>query len=280
MRLGVLSDLHWSTDPLERGSWHNPYQFGGVAARISEALGWFEDQQVDVVAILGDIAHRGDPASLRECLAQFASAESPVLVVSGNHDLAEGTNNLVSALDAAAAGRVMLAAGQGRSFDRVRVAGVHVGLSTDWFGARLREHPPVEDWSSDPVVLLSHYPLLSRASLLARHGWPYPGDLLDRGEVEAELRRRVAPTIVLSGHIHARDVHSVGPILQLAQAAVVEPPFDATVVEVAQSPLTVNRNTYRLPGVAASREPALATEEGVWTYDGERWTSTEKRVGS
>ena len=51
--------------------------------------------------------------------------------------------------------------------------------------------------------------------------------------MSAALERRRAPTVVLSGHIHARDALTAGPVLQLTQAALIEAPYEASVVRVA-----------------------------------------------
>ena len=54
------------------------------------------------------------------------------------------------------------------------------------------------------VVVASHFPILSEASRVAAAGLPYAGDLVNRADLEAQLRSDPRPKLVLSGHIHAR----------------------------------------------------------------------------
>ena len=55
---------------------------------------------------------------------------------------------------------------------------------------------------------------------------------MNRADLEAELRSDPRPKLVLSGHIHARCSTHDGPLLQFIVGALIEPPFDATLVEI------------------------------------------------
>ena len=146
----------------------------------------------------------------------------------GNHDLRLGDEFAERAREY----EVRLLQEEPLDLAGVRVSGVAVARGTappQYVG----QH--ADDEGDGPlVVVASHFPILSEASRLAAAGLPYPADLADRAE--PELRRACAasprPKLVLSGHIHSRTSTDAGPLLQSTVGAVIEPPFDATIVEI------------------------------------------------
>lgn len=276
MRLGLISDLHWMLEPPAAASaWHGGS--GDLAAaleRMQLALEHFAEQEVDLIALTGDLSHHGEDEALVQTLQACAGAGVPVLAVSGNHDLAGDALRLDRALASAAVENTALPSLAGSTHEHIRVAGVQVGATDGWFGASLRELPDTTPWGADPVLLISHYPLLSLASLLADNGFPYPGDLLDRAELADRLQRRYAPTVVVGGHVHARAAATAGPVLQLTSGAMVEPPYECAVIELerpAQEVLRVRRTSVRLREPGSSREPVFSPEHEEWVFDGAHW---------
>lgn len=283
MRLGLISDLHWMLEPPASASaWHGGS--GDLAAaleRMQLALERFAEQQVDLIALTGDLSHHGEDEALVQTLQACAGAGVPVLVVSGNHDLAGDALRLDRAVASAAVQNVALASLAGTAHEGIRVAGVQVGATDGWFGASLRELPDAAAWGSEPVLLISHYPLLSLASLLCDNGFPYPGDLLDRAELADRLRHRPGPTVVVGGHVHARAAAAAGPVLQLTSGAMVEPPFECAVIELARSEqdaLTVRRASMRLREPGPGREPVFCPEYEEWVFDAVRWLAISPAV--
>ncbi len=279
MRLGLISDLHWMLEPPDAGiAWHGgSAEFTAVLDRLRLALDHFAEQEVDLVALTGDLAHYGDDDALAQVLSACARASAPVLVVAGNHDLAEDPLRVERAISSAGEDGVSLASLAGAPHADTRVAGVHVGSTHGWFGARLQALPDMGTWGSDPVVLISHYPLLSLAKLLSDNGFPYPGDLLDRREIAALLGARPAATIVVGGHVHARVATTAGPVLQLTCAAMVEPPYECYVIDVeerSEGTLAVRRASVRLRSGGTGREPVFSPAREEWTFDGARWSAT------
>ncbi|MEN3284311.1 MAG: hypothetical protein V7607_5451 [Solirubrobacteraceae bacterium] len=279
MRIGLVSDLHWMPNPpAASAAWHGTGEFKGALERLREALRGFAQREVDAVVLAGDLAHNGDTESLVHVLTACSEASSPVLVVSGNHDVAPDMRRLDRAHELAAAGNVALATSGGVRHGDVRVAGVHVGKTDGWFGASLRELPPTHDWGDDNVVLISHYPALSLAGPVSDRGFPYPGDLLDRGELAGLLITRTAATIVLTGHVHARATLTEGPVLQLTAGALIEAPYDAAVIDIDAAPaggLTVTRDCVRLLAHTGVREPVLSPEQEAWRFDRIRWSAAD-----
>lgn len=280
LRVGLLNDLHWmQAPPASPAAWHNPGEFKGVLDRLQLALQRFAAREVDLVIAAGDFAHHGDVESLARVLSAFAGAGTPALAVSGNHDVVEDPNLLERALEQAAIDGVTLATAMGTPHREIRVAGVHVDASEGWFGVRLREPPDSAGWGSEPVLLVSHYPVLSLASKVTASGFPYPGDLTDRAEIAKRLGARSAPTIVLSGHIHARASVAQGAVLQITNAAMVEPPYECSIVEIEQErsgALTVTRESVRVGALPGRREPVFCSPYEEWTFDGARWSAVQR----
>lgn len=285
MRLGLISDLHWMLEPPSTASaWHGgSADFTSVLDRVRGALEHFAEQDVDLVAVAGDLVHYGDDDALAQVLEACAAASAPVLVVAGNHDLADDAQRVQRALERTGSDQITLASLAGAMFGGTRVAGVQVGSSDGWFGARLRELPDTASFGEDPVVLISHYPLLSLSSLLSENGFPYPGDLLDRAELAQRLTARAAPTIVVGGHIHARAAVAEGRVLQLSCAAMVEPPYECSVIEVqgpADGVLAVHRTSVRLRSGGAAREPVFSPASEQWIFQAERWRASSPAAGA
>ena len=223
MRIGLLTDLHLD-DAGKEASWHNPYDFDGALDRVAGALDHFAAERVDVVAVCGDVAHHGAHALPARLDALLAAVPVPVVAVTGNHD--GGPAALSAALPSSRAG---LPAGE--SLAGLRLAGVHAGAEGADASA-LVDPPAIERWDAEPVVLLSHFPLVSHAERLGARGLRYPGDVHEHRAHAAVLERRATPTVVLSGHIHARDAQCGERILQLTQAALIEAPYECAVLDV------------------------------------------------
>lgn len=276
LRIGLLTDVHWAVDPPAGARWHNPYDFAGTERRLESAFAHFRREGVDLVAVSGDLSHHGDLASLVAVLSAFGAATPAALVVvAGNHDIAD-PRVMDRALAQVDARRVSRLGSSGRVHPELTVAGVEPGGSA-WFGCWLGTAPSVPALGEDIAILVSHFPLLSRASVLADRGFPYPGDLLGRERIVHGLTSRTAPAIVLSGHIHARDSWADGPLLQLCQGAVIEPPYDCAVVEVgreAAGAIVVRRRSHRLAESHVRMEPVFTPEHETWRFDGAGWNGS------
>ena len=264
MRIGVLSDLHCELEPT--GSrWINPFEPEQLDGRIDAALAWFSEAGVDLILVLGDLVQFANPGDLEHAFGRLAAADvAPLATVNGNHDLRLGEGFAASArrhglrllyeeplvLAGVALTGVAAAAGPARP--------QYVGQPAAW-----AEGAPL-------VVVASHFPILSEAYKVAAAGLPYAGDLVNRADVEARLVGDPRPKLILSGHIHARCSTHAGPLLQLTVGALIEPPFDATIVEIDPAGLGVHRTARRL-GEIAETDPVFAADEERWRWAGEGW---------
>jgi hypothetical protein len=267
VRLGILSDLHCELEPA--GSrWINPFASERLDAMADEALAWFRDGEVDLIVVLGDLVQFPQPRDLEHILARLAAgAHAPLAVVNGNHDLRLGGEFAARARSHG----ISLLSEQPLVHGGVAIRGVEVerGAKPPQYRGR------AEAWTGEAAVgvLASHFPLLSQAERVAAAGLPYAGDLVNRGELEARIAAEPLPTLVLSGHIHARCTHPAASLLQFTVGALIEPPFDATIVEVDAEGPRVRRTARRLGEIAAI-DPVFAPDEEEWEWDG-RWLEVD-----
>jgi hypothetical protein len=267
VRIGILSDLHCELEPA--GSrWINPYASERLDAMVDDALAWFRDADADLIVVLGDLVQFPLPRDLGHVFARLAAgASAPLAVVNGNHDLRLGDEFAARARSHG----ISLLSEQPLAYGGVDIRGVEVES-----GAKPPQYRGRADaWAAGAAldVVASHFPLLSQAERVAAAGLPYPGDLVNRGELEARIAAAPAPTLVLSGHIHARCTAAAGSLLQFTVGALIEPPFDATIVEVDGEGSRVRRTARRL-GAIATIDPVFAPEEEAWEWDG-RWQAVE-----
>lgn len=82
-------------------------------------------------------------------------------------------------------------------------------------------------------VVLTHFPLVSLRERCADVGLLYSGHLRNLAkEPELVATRDWRATVVLNGHLHVRAARRRESIYQLSCAALVEPPYDVTAVDV------------------------------------------------
>jgi Calcineurin-like phosphoesterase len=257
MRIGVLSDLHCELEPA--GSrWINVFEPEHLDARTDAALAWFSEARVDLILLLGDVVQFANLSDLEHMFVRLAAADvAPLATVGGNHDLRLGDEFA----DCARKHGIRFLAEE--PLELVTGVGVSRGPAPPQYVGR------VADWAeADLVVVASHFPLLSEASKVAAAGLPYAGDLVNRPDLEGLLRSDSKPKLVLSGHIHARCSTHVGPLLQFTVGALIEPPFDATLVEIDGTSVT---RTARRLGEIAVTDPVFAEDDERWDWTGDRW---------
>ena len=264
MRIGVLSDLHCELEPT--GSrWINVFEPEHLDRRTDAALEWFVEARVDVILLLGDIVQFANPGDLDHVFARLAAAEvAPLATVGGNHDLRLGDE---FAACARSHGIRLL------HDEPLELAGVALtGVAVERGPAPPQYVGRPGGWEGDDglVVVASHFPLLSEASRVAGAGLPYAGDLVNRPELEAELGSDGRPKLVLCGHVHARCSTQQGPLLQFMVGALIEPPFDATIVELDAAGLSARRTARRLGEIAAA-DPVFVGDDERWQRAYGRW---------
>jgi Calcineurin-like phosphoesterase superfamily domain len=265
IRLGLLSDLHCELEPAG-AHWINAFEPENLDRRLDEALAWFADAAADAVVVLGDFVQTADPRSLEHVLGRLArNAPAPLLAVSGNHDLRVAGEFAAGAEEHGVrllADGALDIAGLGVSGVRLRRAGPDLPFYVGDHGL------PAGD---ELIVVTSHFPLLSEAERVAAAGMPYAGDLVNRSAVLTEVSLAPSrPIVTVNGHIHARCSRIQGPVLQCTVGALIEPPFDCTILEVDLGHRRVRRTARRL-GPVMPVDPVFAPDEESWIWSGQKW---------
>ena len=268
MRLGILADPHLVPDD---------HTTNGDMARYRSALRRCVREGVDGLALLGDLSWSGDAASLETGLRLAARTGLVVWVVSGNHDLGEREDALAETVRRVGAENVRLATPAGEVFSdkSIRVAGLCVASDNYGYTARSDERPDVSGWGEKPMVLLSHYPMISFRERAEREGVYYgDNDLENLEEVARPLLGRPAPTVVVNGHMHMRDDCAAEKVLQISCAALTQPPFDLTLLDLETGGGRISVGVERIPVASSPDDVHLSPlsparlrwifEEGTW----------------
>ncbi|HEX2050156.1 MAG TPA: metallophosphoesterase [Actinomycetota bacterium] len=262
VRVGVVADLHHDVAggrPPRR--WHNDYEPELVEERLERGLDLLHGAGARGLLVLGDVSERGDDASTARVLEACRDAFEHVGVVPGNHDGPQ-----LAPIARARGARAL--ADDDFALGHVVVGGVGVAPAGGTTSRFASSHVRIADGSS---LVASHFPLVPLADEFAAAGLSYPGDLVDRAAVRAVVRRHAAPVVVVSGHVHGRTARADGELLQLTVAALVEAPYEVSVVEVSTTQaLTVTRRALRL-GPPKPFEPVFTRSDETWTWTGARW---------
>ena len=219
------------------------------------ALTWFAAERVDLVLVLGDVVQ----TRTRRPGHMLAAAPPG----SPRWPRSAATTTCGSAPSSARAppARIRLLYEEPLTIDGVDVAGVEIDRIP---AAAVRRRAGRTEGS---ILLVASLPGALEASRVAGDGIPYAGDIVNRAELEAGLRAAGRPTVVLSGHIHVRCSTDDGTLLQFTVGALIESPFDATIVELDAAALEVRRTSRRL-GEPAPFDPVLAADEERRRWDG------------
>jgi calcineurin-like phosphoesterase family protein len=264
LRLGILADPHLVPDD---------HATDGDMARYRSALRRCVREGVDGLALLGDLSWSGDAASLEAGLRLAARTGLVVWAVSGNHDLGEREDALAKAIRRVETKNVRLATPAGEVFggEDVRVASPCVTSDNYGYTARSDERPDVSGWGEETVVLLSHYPMISFRERAEREGVYYGDNNLE--EVARPLLGRTAPTVVINGHMHMRDDCAAEQVLQISCAALTQPAFDVTLLDLKAGRGRISVEVERIP-VAPSpdvRLSALSPARLRWVFEEGTW---------
>jgi predicted phosphodiesterase len=271
MRLGIVTDTHLCPAGTPPDGCHNPYAYDRAADHLRAALDAHRLDNVDVLGVLGDLTNGGDRASMLRALEIIRAAPAPVRVVAGNHDRDVEPMLLADLVKAMSIG---MATPAGEIIAGVRIAGLQIAAALD--GGWSVVAPAASAWGDEPVVVLSHVPILSRESAVRAADLRYAGGLSNGEGVINALLARTAPTIVIHGHLHLRDAHVLGSVLQIGCASLIEPPYERAVVEVdeGEGRLTITVAHRSVAPVPDVRLPVMAPADASWTFKSGQWTPT------
>jgi hypothetical protein len=274
VKLGIVTDIHHTQPGGAPDAWHNPHQFETVATRLEQSLAWLRDRGVDRLAVLGDLTHRGDAASMREVLAIVAAAGLPAWVLPGNHDLAPDPAVLASTL--AGAGHATL---EPLGNDPVPFGPgwqvVGLGLQRrEAGGYEAMPEPDPATWDDAPALVLAHFPVRSIRDDATAAGLKYAGDLANGDRLAGALRSHPQPVLVVHGHLHIRHAVADGALLQVSCGAQVESLFEATVLDLGGwGDGLVRWQATAIQDQWPGTNPALSGPAQTWRWTGSSWAS-------
>ena len=277
LSLGVVADPHLS---LRGGaaSWHNPYRLSDAHERLDVAMADPLFADVDLFVALGDLAHFGDRESLRRCVDGVAKARGsrPAILLSGNHDVIDpgvrleqeitdlDDPDVVSPLawpERSGAAAPFVAAGLGLVVHEVTALS---DRQVEPFDVVSRT---VSDDAPNGHVVLTHFPVLSFEQRARDAQLLYAAHLAQLAPPVEPLPAN-GPVVALSGHLHLRGVARDGNVLQLAFAALVEPPYEFARVEIESHDegldVAYRCISARVPD--APKMPVLDPDEGRWRW--------------
>jgi predicted MPP superfamily phosphohydrolase len=233
LRIAVLTDIHAAPAGDPPGAWHDVFEPAQGAALARAAIAELRQHDFDVAFVLGDIANHGDDASLDQALAEISGLNAPTWLISGNHDLRGSEDALRRAVDRTP-GPWQVPDLPGDEIEGgFIVAGLrYEGIRDDL--VTLLKTPATRRWDDRPVLLLTHYPIISRVAESAAAGWKYAGDAKGLTGVADLLASRAAPTISFHGHLHLGDAVAQGSYLQLGFPALVETGHRIALVDIDQ----------------------------------------------
>jgi hypothetical protein len=287
LRLGVIADPHLALERVEDASWHNPYRLADAHERLDAALAHPLLDGVDVIVVLGDLAHFGDRTSVRYVVDAVANGDRPAVLLSGNHDVltpgvrledevrARGAAHVISPLASipeAPAVKAFLAAGAGLAVHEVMELTDRPVQPFAVTGSRLADADPVTNID----VWLTHFPLLTLEDRCRDARLLYAAHLDYLAPPPSVLPGAVGPVVVLSGHLHLRAISNEANVLQLAFAALVEPPYEVAVVDIDVDAASVSYRCASVVAPDAERLPVLDPPTGRWSFDSgsARWSSS------
>jgi hypothetical protein len=278
MRLGVIADTHLALERVEDASWHNPYRLADAHERLDAALAHSLLDGVDVILVLGDLAHFGDRTSMRYVVDAAANGDRPAVLLSGNHDVLTPGVRLEDEVRARDAGHVLsplastpeapavkafLAAGAGLAVHEVTELTDRRAQPFDVDGRRLAPADP----ATNIDVWLTHFPLLTLEDRCRDAQLLYAAHLDYLAPPPPVLPAAVGPVVVLSGHLHLRAIAHDANVLQLAFAALVEPPYVVAVVDIDVDAASVSYRCESVTEPDAERLPVLDPPTGRWSFD-------------
>lgn len=268
--LGVVSEIHYTQSGEPNVSWHNELRFDLGLSLLESALTAMLAENVDAIAVLGDVTNRGDRESMQRVQRQLQDSDKPVIVLSGNHDITAAdrsapdfqqffTNDTTCAppLTTKFGGFAAQLLGLTRSPETNLLTSLGDPLPS----------------TSEAVIVMSHYPLLPMTEALRFADLKHAGDISDLEIRSRQLADRHGPTLVMHGHLHVRATTTAGSVLHLSFAALVEPPHEVSIVTISETSgeFAVGRRAISVLPAAVERLPVLSPDREHWAWNGAAW---------
>jgi hypothetical protein len=273
VKIGIITDVHLYPTPGDGKTfaYHNPYPMERAPAQLESAIEICRRAGVDQIAMLGDLSHIGDAASLSLGVQMLARAGAPVWISPGNHDCVPRAEAMAEAVSAYGDGHVTFLGTHATRVGDVHIAGLP--LRDEGMQQPNGAAPDVSAWGDDLVVWAIHHPAVSLAERTRAVGLKFPGDLGNYETAVAPVHARTAPTLAIHGHAHVRDELVQGALLQFSFAALIEPPHEIGILEIDRTAngWRVRRSHIAAAAHSAQRVPILSPDTTCWSFAGGAW---------
>ena len=274
IRLGVVTEIHIvppGTPPL---AWHNPFRSDQAEELFRAAIDRCVEQQVDAIAILGDLTHYADPDSFAVVRRVLEAVDLPVYVLPGNHDLDARERPLAAFHRALDLGQVTMAPINRALTPAIdlMLIGLEPGDAEKRYAA-IRSHA-ITGNDATLTVVLTHFPPFAMQEMLAEAGLKHAGDLVNREALLEDLASIPGPVLIVNGHLHVQATITDGPRLQLAVAALTEPPHDVTILTIGfdeGGAPWVRRQAEGLVETPGAALPLLSERDERWQFEHGCW---------
>jgi hypothetical protein len=272
LKIGVIADIHAAPADCPPESWQAEYAPANGAALARKAIDRLRTESIDALFVLGDNANNGDHQSMKDAVAAVSSLSVPTWIVAGNVDLSRSQTELEDSL-AAVAPNLRVPTALGRPFQGFIVAGLRFQTVGDEI--TLMNRPVIAAWRDEPVLLISHYPVISRRDEALAGGWKDSGDAAGLTGLDIELAARRAPTVIFHGHLHLKDAVANGTLLQLGFPAVIESGHEIAIVTIS-SDAGRSRLDIAWLNAAPDDRPVAQIEAPVksWSFVTNEWRPT------
>jgi Icc-related predicted phosphoesterase len=270
LRIGVIADIHAAPADCPPESWQSGYAPAEGTILARKAIDRLRTESIEALFVLGDSANGGDHQSMKDAIAAVSSLSVPTWIVAGNVDLRRSQSELEESL-AAVAPNLRLPTAMGRPFRGFVEAGLRFNGAPDDEIA-LTNRPNIAAWRDEPVLLLSHYPVISRRDEAIDGGWKYSGDAIGLTDLDAELAARRAPTIVFHGHLHLKDAVANGTLLQLGFPALIESGHEIAIVTISSEFGEIHLDITWLNAAPDDRPvAAIGDPPTSWVFSNREW---------
>jgi hypothetical protein len=269
LKIGVIADIHAAPADCPPESWQADYAPANGAALARQAVDLLRAESIDALFVLGDNANNGDHQSMKSAVAAVSSLSVPTWIVAGNVDLTRNQIELEDSL-AAVAPSLRVPTALGRPFQGFIVA----GLRFQAVGGEitLMNRPVIAAWGDEPVLLISHYPVISRRDEALAGGWKDSGDAAGLTGLDIELAARVAPTVIFHGHLHLKDAVANGTLLQLGFPAVIESGHEFAIVTISSEAGEIRLDVAWLNAAPDDRPVAqIGAPVKSWIFTSHKW---------
>lgn len=279
MRLAVLTDMHVCPVETADGTWNNPTRYSRSRDLLFEAAEAVRRENIDHVVVLGDISNDGDQGSVVDALVTLTRLGRRVWAVPGNHDVMAQPCTVLAAAEVVPGANALSSSPVVLDGD-LSIAGVELESADEGRTCTATNLP--DRVPNDPGLLVwaSHYPVLSVQGPMRARSLRYPGDLINRSEMERAIAERSRPTLVLHGHVHAAIGATRAQMLQIGCAPLVEWPHAWTLLDIDRAPMGWVVRAERRPVVddEAAVDTTFSAAVCAWTFADRSWRETEATV--